>query len=647
MDGFDDLLAPSRSVLEDNPFEDPFAKRSNSPDPWSSYTQQPNDPAPAQDDQDYYKSGFEQEPEPRSTTPTESYATGSRGHSDQSSAVDPLDAAANTADEEETTAPSDAVTPRTPGFTVFNSSADDHIKTISEPEPDSPASDLRTPSPPPPAPAPRLSSPEPASQSHSPERTVVSPLEHRPPASIDHAFASLALGGESQGGWQGGWSNDTPSSIVQPAPQNNDDDDDDDTPIGQSSKFKSISRMGSPQPSAPSPVPAPRTDNSLQPLFVISVDDPQRVGDPIRAFTMYTVHTRTSSPLFQKSTFSVLRRYSDFLWLYETLSMNNPGVVVPPVPEKSPFGRFDESFVQQRRLALEKCIQKTANHPVLAKDPDLRLFLESDTFSLDIKHRKAEISQERGGLMASIGQTLAGPRFYETDEWFDKQKTYLDGLESQLRGLVKSIEIAAKQRSELAVATGEFATAVGELSASDVGKQLQLSLGTMVDVARKAEEVQNVQSQQDVITLLSTADEYSRLINSVRLAFNSRIRTYTAWQSADADARRVKQTHERARAQGRIPTDRLGHAVSQISEAERRALDAKHEFDQCSKLIKAEMARFEQERVEDFKNALQAFLEGMISRQKELIAAWENYQQSLLKRVTPPNQSMGTPALVA
>lgn len=33
-----------------------------------------------------------------------------------------------------------------------------------------------------------------------------------------------------------------------------------------------------------------------------------------------------------------------------------------------------------------------------------------------IKQRKAELANERGGLMASIGQTIAGPRFYETDE---------------------------------------------------------------------------------------------------------------------------------------------------------------------------------------------------------------------------------------
>jgi len=117
---------------------------------------------------------------------------------------------------------------------------------------------------------------------------------------------------------------------------------------------------------------------------------------------MYTVHTKacciriwsrtgcrelifqTTSSAFSKATFSVLRRYSDFLWLYETLSINNPGVIVPPVPEKSPFGRFDDQFVRQRRTALEICINKIANHPVLCKDADLKLFLESDTFSLDV-----------------------------------------------------------------------------------------------------------------------------------------------------------------------------------------------------------------------------------------------------------------------
>ena len=54
------------------------------------------------------------------------------------------------------------------------------------------------------------------------------------------------------------------------------------------------------------------------------------------------------------------------------------------------------------------------------------------------------------------------------------------------------------------------------------------------------------------------------------------------------------------------------------SKAERRASESKLEYEQVSKLVKSEVARFEQERIEDFKDSLHAFLEGMISRQKEV-----------------------------
>jgi sorting nexin-1/2 len=89
-------------------------------------------------------------------------------------------------------------------------------------------------------------------------------------------------------------------------------------------------------------------------------------------------------------------------------------------------------------------------------------------------------------------------------------------------------------------------------------------------------------------------------------------------------------------------------------------LDARQEFEQCSRLIKSEVARFEQERIEDFKLSLQSFLDGMISGQKQasfisthvarititdlrqLIAAWESYQQMLLQRTRPKRSSVSS-----
>jgi Vps5 C terminal like len=50
-------------------------------------------------------------------------------------------------------------------------------------------------------------------------------------------------------------------------------------------------------------------------------------------------------------------------------------------------------------------------------------------------------------------------------------------------------------------------------------------------------------------------------------------------------------------------------------------MDAKQDFDRASRLVKQEVARFELERIEDFRDSLQAFLSGMIDRQKEVCSA--------------------------
>jgi len=246
---FDDLLA--------DPFEDPFAKpRSGSPDPWATFSYQVAAPAEAHDAfPDSYSSGYD---ENRSTTPTTaSYATVDGGESSQSSIVDPLEAAAVNAEEEDLPGSSGPTSPRTPGFResidVLNPA--DHTQTIAEPEPATPPTETPTPprvaTPPPPAsvladtPSPPSPSPPVASHSQFASKAtspVVSPLE-RPSASsnIDRSFAGLALGGESIGGWQtdqGSWVNDhqsTPSASN--AGSATEEDDDDDEPILKSRRI--------------------------------------------------------------------------------------------------------------------------------------------------------------------------------------------------------------------------------------------------------------------------------------------------------------------------------------------------------------------------------------------------------------------------
>lgn len=139
---------------------------------------------------------------------------------------------------------------------------------------------------------------------------------------------------------------------------------------------------------------------------------------------------------------------------------------------------------------------------------------------------------------------------------------------------------------------------------------------------------------------------HSVLLIPYQVAFASRIKCYGQWQSAENDIRRVKSLSEKARRQGR------NHAQD-VAEAERKATIARQEFEKVTRLLKIEVHRFDMERVEDFKKSLEAFLEGMIMRQRQvrcssyvshlgrsvltcaslqLIKAWESYQELLLQK---------------
>lgn len=124
----------------------------------------------------------------------------------------------------------------------------------------------------------------------------------------------------------------------------------------------------------------------------ISVGEPKKVGDGYGSYVVYRVATKTNMPFFRRNSFSVSRRFSDFRGLRDKLAVKhlNSGRIVPPAPEKDAVGTAKvkmskeddvghDDFIEKRRMALERFLNRTAAHPVLRADPDFREFLELDT----------------------------------------------------------------------------------------------------------------------------------------------------------------------------------------------------------------------------------------------------------------------------
>jgi sorting nexin-1/2 len=284
MSGFDDLLQQSSRALEENPFEDPFARpRSGSPDPWSTFAHQSGAlDSPAFE---YDTSGFggvsttTQDLEFHDDSISPSAA---ESHAPVAPTIpsDPLDSANLPPDDETEYTTKPMTSPRRPGFTEsigtdspsvpsqpsagFSESvpgpnpprtapptlpfitpppASSSVQLSSPVTPSSavPAESVEhtgPPSPPLPSSA-RLPQRQEASSSHFPfdsssstdsdsHRVISTPLD-QPPVT---AFASLALGGESFNGWDGAQSAFVNhASIPSSVQEEDDDDDDDDKPL--------------------------------------------------------------------------------------------------------------------------------------------------------------------------------------------------------------------------------------------------------------------------------------------------------------------------------------------------------------------------------------------------------------------------------
>ncbi|KAI4217099.1 MAG: hypothetical protein LQ351_000408 [Letrouitia transgressa] len=378
--------------------------------------------------------------------------------------------------------------------------------------------------------------------------------------------------------------------------------------------------------------PSVSIEQAARPSFDITVGDPHKVGDLTSSHIVYQVRTKTSSKAYKQPEFTVSRRYSDFLWLYSALHNSNPGVVVPPPPEKQAVGRFDSNFVESRRAALERMLNKIAAHPVLQHDGDLKIFLESDAFNMDVKHRehKEPGLGENKGMFSAIGfGGSSGGKFIEHDDWFHDRRIYLDALENQLRALLKAIEAVVQQRRALAEAAGDLSVSLHSLATVELSVSLSTPLEGLSDLQVRIRELYERQAQQDVLTIGNTVDEYIRLIGSVKTAFAQRQKSFHSWHNAEAELAKRKATQEKILRSGKTQQDRLNQLQADVSDGERRSHSARLLFEDMGRLMRGELERFEREKVEDFKSGVETFLEGAIEAQKELIELWETFLMQL------------------
>ncbi|XP_052399095.1 sorting nexin-7 isoform X2 [Carassius gibelio] len=144
-------------------------------------------------------------------------------------------------------------------------------------------------------------------------------------------------------------------------------------------------------------------DADTKDIFV-TVDNPESHVTAIETYITYRVETKTTRSEFDSSEFEVRRRYQDFLWLKGRLEEAHPTLIVHPLPEKfvmkGMVERFNEDFIETRRRALHKFLNKIAQHPIFSSSEDFKIFLTAGTGELT-SHKK-----QGPGFLSRMGETV-------------------------------------------------------------------------------------------------------------------------------------------------------------------------------------------------------------------------------------------------
>ncbi|MCJ1338775.1 intercellular trafficking and secretion [Bachmanniomyces sp. S44760] len=191
-----------------------------------------------------------------------------------------------------------------------------------------------------------------------------------------------------------------------------------------------------------------------------AVNSPLKENDGTKdAYVSYLVTTDTDFKSFTKPHITARRRFTDFVFLYKTLTKEYPACAVPPLPDKHKMeyvrgDRFGPDFTQRRAHSLHRFLKRLTLHPVLRRATLLVVFLESPDWNAHMRLRPS-----RGSSMSDQGSSVfdnftdtfvnAFSKVHKPDRRFIEVREKADKLDEDLGHVEKIVARIARREGDL------------------------------------------------------------------------------------------------------------------------------------------------------------------------------------------------------
>lgn len=172
----------------------------------------------------------------------------------------------------------------------------------------------------------------------------------------------------------------------------------------------------------------------------------------------------------------VSRRYKHFDWLHERLTEKFSLIAVPPLPDKQISGRYEEQFIEHRRVQLQEFINWVCRHPVLSSSEVWQHFL---TCTDDKLWKQGKRQAEKDPLL--------GANFCLCIEAPDKNllQSFVDDTIDTNTNFIHNLDTAVKNLMNTAVDQARKHSGAFKKEYTKIGESFY-SLGTAIESAEKA-----------------------------------------------------------------------------------------------------------------------------------------------------------------
>ncbi|KAK8946967.1 Sorting nexin 2B [Platanthera zijinensis] len=396
----------------------------------------------------------------------------------------------------------------------------------------------------------------------------------------------------------------------------------------------------------------------------ITVTDPRKENDYgtslVPGGSVYFTYHITTRVRVTATAFSVRRRFRDFVTLADRLAESYRGCFIPLRPDKSVVESQvmqKQEFVEHRREALEKYLQRLAAHPVVGRSEELRVFLQEQGKlplmpTTDVASRMLDgavrlpwqlfgdraygssapqevVQPARGGrdllrmfkeLKQSVSNDWGGtkPLVVEEDKEFLERKERTQELTLQLNATSEQAEELVKAQHDIGETMGELGLALIKLIKLENDEAVHVSqrVGAadtkiVATAAVKASRFYRELNSQTIKHLQETLHEYMGLMLSIRNAFSERSDALLTLQTLLSDLASLHARTERLEAASARVFGRDESRIQRLEEIKKTIIvteDAKEcasrEYEKIKENNRNEFERFDKERQDDFLSML-------------------------------------------